>query len=349
MHMEKGKLAFGVIGTGIIVYIIFRFFFWLLFPVLFAIGVGKMLSPIVCYLERKCHFPDFLSVVLPVILFFGVLAVVVYYFVVSFFGQLMGLLEQFPSYEKWFLGMWDQMCSWCDKKFFMEQGTAFSYTQKQIGNWCQSFLGDGVAAFTSGIVGTVRCLCSGIGIVGVIFILCCLYIKSREEIQENIRNNIFYEDLKKILKPLTNVGFAYIRAQVIIISIVSVVCSIGFYFVGSSYGLVFGILVAVIDAFPILGSGLVLIPAAIVAAFTHRLKNAVIFLLLLLACQVVRQFLEPKLIGEKVGISPFFILLSVYFGLQLFGVIGVITGPMALVLWQSMVRYLRETVLSSCG
>lgn len=345
--MEKGKLALGIVGTGIIVYIIFRFFFWLLFPIVFAIGVGKMLSPGVCFLERKCHFPDCMSVVLPVIFLFGVLAVAVCYFVMAFCGQLMGLLEQFPTYEKWFLGMWNRMCSWCDQKFFMEQGTAFSYTQEQIGNWCQSFLGDGVATFTCGIVGTVRCICFGIGIIGVIFILCCLYIKSREEIQEKVRNNIFYEDLKKIFKPLINVGFAYIRAQVIIISIVSVVCAIGFYFVGSSYGLVFGILVAVIDAFPILGSGLVLIPAAVIAVFTNRLKNAVIFLITLLVCQVVRQFLEPKLIGEKVGISPFFILLSVYFGLQLFGVIGVVTGPMALVLWQSMVHYFRETVLSS--
>lgn len=348
MQMEKGKLAFGVVGTGIIVYIIFRFFFWLLFPVLFAMGVGKILAPVVRFLEKKCHFPDFMCVVLPVTLFFGVLAVSIYYFLVAFCGQLMGLLKNFPSYQNWCLGMWNRMCSWCDQKFFMEQGTAFSYTQKQIGNWCESFCSDGVAALTSGLMGAVRCLFSGIGIVGVIFILCCLYVKNMNELKESFRNNIFYEDLRKILKPLTNVGFAYIRAQLIIISIVSVVCSIGFYLVGSSYGLVFGILVAVIDAFPILGSGIILVPAAIIAAFTHRFRNAVIFLIVLLACQMVRQFLEPKLIGEKVGISPFFILLSVYFGLQLFGVVGVVTGPMALVLWQSMIRYFRETVLSSC-
>lgn len=349
MHMEKGKLALGIVGTGIIVYIVFRFLFWLLFPVLFTMGVGKMLAPVVRFLERKCHFPDFMCVVLPVTLFFCVLAVGVYYFVVAFCGQLTGLFKQLPNYESCLLGIWDRMCSWCDQKLFMEQGTAFAYTQKQVGNWCESFGEDGVAALTSGVVGAVRCLFSGIGIAGVIFILCCLYVKSREELRESFRKNIFYDDLKKILKPLTDVGFAYVRAQVIIISIVSVVCSIGFYLVGSSYGLVFGILVAVIDAFPILGSGIILVPAAIVAVFTQRFRNAVIFLIVLLACQLVRQFLEPKLIGEKVGISPFFILLSVYFGLQLFGVIGVFTGPMALVLWQSMIRYLRENPLSSCG
>lgn len=347
--MEKGKLALGVVGTGIIVYIIFRFFFWWLLPILFAVGVGKMLAPAVRFLERKCHFPSFLSVVLPVTLFFCVLAVGVYYFVVAFCGQLMGLLQKFPAYQSWCLGMWNQMCSWCDKKFFMEQGTAFSYTQKQIGKWCESFCNDGVATLTSGVVGAVRWLFVGMGIAGVVFILCCLYIISMREIRENIKRNLFYEDVKKIVQPLTDVGFAYVRAQFIIISIVSVICSIGFYLVGSSYGLVFGILVAIIDAFPILGSGIVFVPAAVIAALTHRFRNAVIFLIVLLACQVVRQFLEPKLIGEKVGISPFFILLSVYFGLQFFGVIGVITGPMALVLWQSMIRYLRESVLSSCG
>ena len=61
-------------------------------------------------------------------------------------------------------------------------------------------------------------------------------------------------------------------------------------------------------------------------------KQAVFIFLLYIVCYYTRQFLEPKLMGDKLGISPVMMLASIYVGMLLFGIVGVFTGPVAYVL-----------------
>ncbi len=62
----------------------------------------------------------------------------------------------------------------------------------------------------------------------------------------------------------------------------------------------------------------------------HYVRMAVC-LLLYAACIVIREFLEPKLIGNRMGIAPVLMLLAIYAGIRLFGVGGIIKGPLALI------------------
>lgn len=331
-----------LIGTGIVVYLLFRFLFWLMVPVVIVWGIGRLLQPLVCFLEKVCHFPAFLSVTVPVTLCFVGIGGGLYYFVFSLGEQCIRLMKRLPIYINWLEEKTNVICQWCDDTFFMKQGTALSYAQKQVGQWCMNLGNRGVSALTCYGWNLMQQIFAWVGVAGIVFILTCLYLKNTEEIKKNCREQEWFQELSEILKPLTQVGFAYIRAQGIIIAIVATVCAFGFYLTGSSYSLLFGILVAVVDAFPVLGSGLILVPSAVFAACQHNMTHMVIYFVVLLICQLVRQFLEPKLIGDKIGFHPFWVLLSVYFGLQLFGVIGVFTGPMALVLWQSLLHNLHN-------
>lgn len=328
-----------VLGTGIIVYLLFRFLFWLMVPVVLVWGIGKLLLPVVQFLEKVCHFPSFLSVTVPVTLCFVGIAGGLYFFIFSLGEQCIRLMRRLPVYFTWAKEKTGAICEWCDNTFFMQQGTALSYAQKKMGQWCMRLGERGVSVVTGYGWSLMQQIVAWVGVAGIIFILTCLYLKNTEEIKKNCREQEWFRELEEIFRPLTQVGFAYIRAQAIIIAIVATVCTVGFYLTGSSYSLLFGILVAVVDAFPILGSGLILFPAAVLAACQRNMLHMAIYLVVLLTCQLVRQFLEPKLIGDKIGFHPFWVLLSVYFGLQLFGVIGVFTGPMALVLWQSLLLH----------
>ena len=86
-----------------------------------------------------------------------------------------------------------------------------------------------------------------------------------------------------------------------------------------------------------LGSGLVLVPAAIIEGVNGQWKDCVLLLAALGICQAVRQILEPKIMGKSLGIHPFVFLSAMYVGVQLFGVWGVFLGPIGLVLVQSIV------------
>ena len=98
------------------------------------------------------------------------------------------------------------------------------------------------------------------------------------------------------------------------------------------YALLLGIVIGFVDALPILGTGTIFLPWVLVLVFMHKLKQASMIMILYLICYYTRQFLEPKLMGDKFGMSPTVMLITIYAGLKLFGVMGVFTGPVALIL-----------------
>ena len=89
---------------------------------------------------------------------------------------------------------------------------------------------------------------------------------------------------------------------------------------------------AVFDAFPVLGSGLILVPWAIICLLQGHYVQTAILIAMYLLCVLVREGLEPKLLGNRIGIPPLYTLMAVYVGVELFGVWGVILGPFGLVI-----------------
>ena len=109
--------------------------------------------------------------------------------------------------------------------------------------------------------------------------------------------------------------------------------SIGFLLLRVPYAVGLALLVAVIDIMPILGTGLVLIPWAIVAAVLGKFRMAVGVALLYIVMLIVRNVVEPKLVGHQMGLHPVATLLSMFVGLQLFGIFGLFGFPIALSLY----------------
>ena len=109
--------------------------------------------------------------------------------------------------------------------------------------------------------------------------------------------------------------------------------SIGFLLLKVPYAVGLALLVAIIDIMPILGTGLVLIPWALIAAVLRQFRMAVGVALLYIIMLVVRNVVEPKLVGHQMGLHPVATLLSMFVGLQLFGILGLFGFPIALSLY----------------
>ena len=104
------------------------------------------------------------------------------------------------------------------------------------------------------------------------------------------------------------------------------------------YFLGLGLAVGILDALPVLGTGTFLIPAGILLLFQgETFMGAGLFLLYVITAGV-RQILEPRLVGNHVGLSPLLILLSVYLGLIIYGGFGFILGPLSALLLYGIFR-----------
>nr|MBO2493930.1 sporulation integral membrane protein YtvI [Clostridia bacterium] len=130
------------------------------------------------------------------------------------------------------------------------------------------------------------------------------------------------------------VGF--IKAQAILISVTFIELLIGYSLIGVKYVFSSALITAVVDALPLLGTGTILIPAAAVNLIMGNVARGFAFIALYIVILIVRQFLEPKVVGQSLGLHPLVTLISIYVGLRLFGIIGLFLGPLVVAIIKAL-------------
>ncbi len=146
-----------------------------------------------------------------------------------------------------------------------------------------------------------------------------------ERLPESWREK-FLPTLKQIK---TNLGL-WLKAQLKLTAVVYGIVCVGFVLLGISYGPFWALLVALVDAVPVLGTGTVLLPWALVALLRGQSLRAVGLLAVYAAALLSRTVLEPRLVGRQLGIDPLLTLLALYLGYQFWGIVGMLLAPMLL-------------------
>ena len=124
----------------------------------------------------------------------------------------------------------------------------------------------------------------------------------------------------------------FVKAQGIIMTTIAAVAALTLGIAGIKHGVLWGILAGILDALPFIGTGVVLVPLGILQLLEGSFGKALVCGVLYVICIFLREILEPRLIGRKIGVSPIAVLISLYAGIQLFGVWGIIKGPLGFVL-----------------
>ena len=172
------------------------------------------------------------------------------------------------------------------------------------------------------------CIIGICGIVVITLIAACLICDSLPRLRENQEKSMFAAEIHAVKDNLFGFLAAYVKAQAVILVFTSIICIAALFFAGNRYAFMLGIVIGVVDAFPLLGSGLVLIPLAVFSAIEKEYLAAAIYAVTFAACYVLRQMLEPKLMGGHLGITSLEALFGLYVGIVLFGLWGFILGPL---------------------
>ncbi len=148
----------------------------------------------------------------------------------------------------------------------------------------------------------------------------------------NTKIRTLYGDVKEIA--FKNV-FKLIKSYAVIMSITFVELSIGLLIMRVENALLLALLIAIVDVLPVLGCGTVLIPWGIIALIQGNYWLGIGVLMLYVVILVIRNIVEPKIIGEQVGIPPLVTLLAIFVGYRFLGIIGVFALPiLAIILIQ---------------
>ena len=131
----------------------------------------------------------------------------------------------------------------------------------------------------------------------------------------------YYNYLKKDVKHLVG---GYFLAQFKIMFIIAGVLAAGFLILGIKYALLIALIIAVLDFLPILGTGTILIPWAIIRMVSGEYAFGFGLVVIYVLTLVIRQIIQPKIVGDTMGLDPLMTLLFLYLGFKISGIAGMI-------------------------
>ncbi len=189
-------------------------------------------------------------------------------------------------------------------------------------------------------VGRVLSALPDLFLVGAVTLISAFYFCMDEEGPAKSLQRILPSTLAKRLPAwkarIKGMSWKYLKAYLVLLLLTFSELFLGFTVLRIDYAFLLSALVAVVDMLPVLGVGTVLVPWALVLLLQKKFYVGCGLLILYLVMLFVRQILEPRLIGKSLGIHPLVSLFASYAGWQLFGLLGMVFGPIVATVLQSV-------------
>jgi sporulation integral membrane protein YtvI len=333
---------FIIIVTTLGVYLVFQYILPLILPFLFAYFLAWMIRPSTEFLYRKMKLPRIIGGTLSITVLLAVLGTGLYYLFNTLLKQIINLIRNIPIYANAVADKLDHLCAGCDKTFGLEKGTLRGIMDDNLERMLEKLKTNVMPGITQRTIALTLWVIALIGLCLITIISAVLIAKDLPDFRQKYADSDFYKDLHRITDRLSEAGIAYLRSQLIIMVIIAFISVLGLTILKNEYALLAGIIIALMDALPILGSGLIYIPWSIIMLINGNIYAAAILITTFLICQIIREILEPKLIGSCIGIKPLFTIISMYVGVKLFSIAGFILGPVGLTIIVTIVKALNE-------
>ncbi|MFD3257898.1 sporulation integral membrane protein YtvI [Paenibacillus lentus] len=324
----------------------------LLYPFLIAWLVAYIMNPFVSWCEIHLRLPRWLAVTFALLVYFGSTIIVFSAAITRLVKELIHVTESLDlSIEKW-------------KNVFMEwsQNEKLQSIMNEINRFIASHPGYSntlhknidstavnistaisrtVASLLNGVVNLLTSLPS-LGIILLVILLAAFFMS------KNWNQNMlflarlipepFQQTAREIWNDLQKALFGYLTTQFIMISITAVIVLVGLLILRVESAFTYAILIGFVDLLPYLGVGTIMLPWLIYAYVSGDLSLGIGLSILYGLILIARQLIEPKVLATSVGLEPLPVLIAMFAGLKLFGVLGLIIGPVSLVIIGAIIR-----------
>lgn len=329
--IQQSKLLMLLLLTGA-VYFFLKVVTPLTAPVLAAMLFVTIFGPFLQKLQKKLRIHRQIGAVMILLLACGILGVLVWVLFSWIVGSLPGWIGSLDSLETELAVIIHRICSIVGETLridseYLEQ-TILARIQEGIDYFQLQFL----PAMLSQGLEYVKVFAAVGGFLVTFLIATVLLAKDYDDIMNRLLDKEEYHVLLEIICGIIRYIATFVKAQAVIMSTIAVFAAAVLGISGIRHGILWGLLAGILDALPFIGTGIVLVPLAIQQLFCGQYVRALMCVITYVVCIFVRELLEPKLIGKRVGVSPIAILLSLYAGIKLFGVWGIIGGPLGFII-----------------
>lgn len=329
--IQNSKLLMLLLLTGA-VYFFLKIITPLTAPVLIAMLFVTIFGPFLQKLQKRLRIHRQIGVVLLLLAACGIVGVLVWLLFSWIVGSLPGWISSLDTLESDLTVIIHQVCDVVGDTLridsvYLEQ-TILAGIQEGIDYFQLQFLPE----MLSQSLECVKVFAAIGGFLVTFLIATVLLAKDYDNIMNRLLDreecHVFLEVICGIIRYIAT----FVKAQIIIMSTIALIAAIILGISGVRHGVMWGVLAGILDVLPFIGTGIVLVPLSIQQLFCGQYVRAALCLLAYVICIFTREFLEPRLIGKRVGVSPIAILLSIYAGIRLFGAWGIIGGPLGFII-----------------
>lgn len=302
-------------------------FFW---PFVASWILALMATPLCSFLEKHIKLNKHWASAFVIIFVLVLLAGAGYLIITRLGKELISFLSDTPMYYSYFqkaikvIGVkLNDVIAPISSDFGNQIQVAFDDLLSQMGSAINEFapqsvsvLGSAAANVTSGLIGSL-----------VMILSAYFFIADRDKMKAVLSKwlpedlEMKYNDVKG--KLMAAMG-GFVLAQLKIMGIVFLILMIGFLILRSPYAFLLALLIAFLDLLPVLGTGTVLIPWAVIVLIQGNYHQGIILIVLYVVCLLTRQLLQPKIIGDSIGMDTLPTLVLIYTGYKLKGMGGMI-------------------------
>ena len=312
-------------------------------PFLIAFIIATMIEPVVRWLSKKTTLERKKSAIIVLFIVFSIIIGILILGTTTLISESSNLLSKTNDYINLAYSKFQNLSKDLRINIFRDNEEVNSIIQnssKDILNTISNI----ITKFLQSLLSLATSL-PEIGVYTAITIIATYFIcTDRFYILDQLEHHMPSEWVRKLgvhLREIISSLGNYLKAEAILIGIDFAIILTGLIIMNIfnfqiKYPLLVALGIGFVDALPLIGSGTVIIPWAVISALNGNLNLAIGLVILLAIIMIVRQFLEPKVVSSKIGIHPIFTLIAMYTGFKFIGLVGMLIGPIILIILKSI-------------
>lgn len=341
-----------MIAATILLFVSFFYLSKVTYPFIIGFLIAFLMNPLVNFLQFKCKLPRAFAVVFSILLILSIFAGLVSLLIAEIVAGAAYLGEVVPKHidiiiryiEDLFaaqiIPLYNKISQTFNNLGTGQQDTIMTNIDK-VGEQVGTVMGDFLQSFFLNIPIFLSWFPNAASVL--IFSLLATFFISKDWARLSLKFGKFFPSKwlnsgKTVFFELKKALFGFLKAQLTLVSITTVIILIGLLILRVDYAITIALLTGIVDIIPYLGTGLIFVPWIIYEIITGQIVLAIGLSVLYIIVLVQRQIMEPKILSSNIGLDPLATLIALFVGFKLFGFIGLIIGPVSLVIVTSLHR-----------
>lgn len=345
------RFIFVIVGTIVSVYLLLLTAKYT-YPFIIGICLAFLMNPFITFLMGKLRFPRTLAVLVSMLILIALIAGLITFLVIETVAGATYLSDVLPKHldnmviliQEFFqvhiLPMYEKIISLFNNLETGQQDTILSNIENMGSNIGTTLTT--IIQATLGFVPKFIAWLPGAG-TGAIFTLLATFFIAKEwnklltKTQQVLPAKTLH-NIRKVILELEQALFGFIRAQLTLISMTTLIVLIGLLILRIEFAITIALITGFVDLLPYLGTGFVFVPWMIYALLTGNLSLALGLAILYTIVIVQRQVMEPKILSSSIGLDPLATLIAIFVGFKTLGFLGLILGPIVLVIIRTLYK-----------